>query len=178
MTRGTAKVTGTKNGLPKEFWKYQRKDVEDFVGIGWKVEEDDKQGLNPVNLLLPAKDIVYPQTRIIVKWKDGHFTLEGRSFIRRITTGSALDGDRVIYQKAEELEDSYRKKHRLYDIEDNDIEDDDIDTESDVSTRSNKARNRRHRSEPTRHSNPRSQSSRHRSEPARYSSPHSQSSRH
>ncbi|OQD85577.1 hypothetical protein PENSOL_c098G01514 [Penicillium solitum] len=82
--------------------------------------------------------------------KDDHFTLEGRSFIRRIITGSALDGDRVIYQKAEELEDSYRKKHGLYDIEDddiedddiedNDIEDDDIDTESDILTQSNTAR--------------------------------------
>ncbi|KAJ5932857.1 hypothetical protein N7516_007346 [Penicillium verrucosum] len=183
LTRGTAKVTGTKNGLPEEFWKYQRRDVEDLVGIGWKVEEDDEQGLNPLNLLLPAKDIVYPQTRILVKWKDGRFTLEGRSFIRRITTGSALDGDRVIYQRAEELEDSYRKKHGLFDIEDDDFEDDDfedddINTESDSSTQSNKARNRRHRSEPARYSNPRSQSSRHRSEPARYSSPHSQSSRH
>ncbi|KAJ5932806.1 hypothetical protein N7516_007295 [Penicillium verrucosum] len=178
MTRGTAKVTGIKNGLPEEFWKYQRKDVEDFVGIGWKVEEDDEQGVNPLNLLLPAKDIVYPQTRILVKWKDGRFTLEGRSFIRRITTGSALDGDRVIYQKAEELEDSYRKKHGLYDIEDDDIEDDDIDTESDISTQSNQTRNRRHRSEPARYSNTRSQSSRHRSEPAHYSNPRSQSSRH
>ncbi|KAJ9482119.1 hypothetical protein VN97_g11327 [Penicillium thymicola] len=173
MTRGTAKVTGVKNGLPEEFWKYQRKDVEDFVGIGWKVEEDDEQGFDPLNLLLPAKDIVYPQTRILVKWKDGRFTLEGRSFIRRITTGSALDGDRVIYQKAEELEDFYRKEHGLYDIED-----DDIDTESDSSAQSNKARNRRHRSEPARYSNSHSQSSRHRSEPARYPSPHSKSSRH
>ncbi|KOS36445.1 hypothetical protein ACN38_g12811, partial [Penicillium nordicum] len=190
MTRGTAKVTGVNNGLPEEFWKYQRKDVEDFVGIGWKVEEDDEQGFDPLNLLLPAKDIVYPQTRILVKWKDGRFTLEGRSFIRRITTGSALDGDRVIYQKAEELEDFYRKEHGLYDIED-----DDIDTESDSSAQSIKARNRRHRSEPARYpsphsessrhrsksarySNPRSQSSRHRSEPARYPSPHSESSRH
>ncbi|KAF7519524.1 hypothetical protein PCG10_009929 [Penicillium crustosum] len=187
LTRGTAKVTGTKNGLPEEFWKYQRRDVEDLVGIGWKVEEDDEQGLNPLNLLLPAKDIVYPQTRILVKWKDGRFTLEGRSFIRRITTGSALDGDRVIYQRAEELEDSYRKKHGLFDIEDDDFEDDDfedddfedddINTESDSSTQSNKARNRRHRSEPARYSSPHSQSSRHRSEPARSSNPRSQSSR-
>jgi hypothetical protein len=38
MTRGAAKVIGTRNGLPKEFWKYKRKDVENFIGIGWKIE--------------------------------------------------------------------------------------------------------------------------------------------
>jgi hypothetical protein len=162
-TRGTAKVTGTRNGLPEEFWKYQRKDVEDFIGIGWKVEDDDEQGLNPLNLLLPAKGIVYPETRILVKWKDGLFTLEGRTFIRRITAGSALDGDRVIYQKAEELENTYRRKHGLDDI------DEDYDSEvseparnsnqrrfesdddgSDASIQSSHNHNRRYRSEPAR----------------------------
>lgn len=190
LTRGTAKVIVIKNGLPEEFWKYKRKDVEDLIGIGWKVEEDDEQGFDPLNLLLPAKGITYPQTRILVKWKDGLFTLEGRSFIRRITSGSALDGDRVIYQKAEELETSYRKKHGLYDIED-----DDVYTESDRSVQSNKAYDRRHNSEPAHYSNPRSRRTttrledssdeendkstqsrqnrdkRYRSEPAHYSNP-------
>ncbi|KAJ5367183.1 hypothetical protein N7541_001124 [Penicillium brevicompactum] len=154
-TRGTAKVIGTKDGLPEEFWKYKRKDVENFIGIGWKIDEDDEQGLDPLNLLQPAKGIVYPQTRILVKWKDGVFTLEGRSFIRRITTGSALDGDRVIYQKAEELETTYRKKHGLDDIEDDDYGDEDSNSESDGSIQQNSGRNRRHRSEPARYSNPR-----------------------
>ncbi|KAJ5255840.1 hypothetical protein N7497_001550 [Penicillium chrysogenum] len=171
-TRGTAKVTGTRNGLPEEFWKYQRKDVEDFIGIGWKVEDDDEQGLNPLNLLLPAKGIVYPQTRILVKWKDGLFTLEGRTFIRRITAGSALDGDRVIYQKAEELESTYRRKHGLDDIdEDYDSEvseparntnqrrskttnhfvaSESDDDGSDASIQSSHNRSRRYRSEPAR----------------------------
>lgn len=154
-TRGTAKVIGTKDGLPEEFWKYKRKDVENFIGIGWKIDEDDEQGLDPLNLLQPAKGIVYPQTRILVKWKDGGFTLEGRSFIRRITTGSALDGDRVIYQKAEELETTYRKKHGLDDIEDDDYGDEDSNSESDGSIQQNSGRNRRHRSEPALYSNPR-----------------------
>ncbi|KAJ6136796.1 hypothetical protein N7497_012349 [Penicillium chrysogenum] len=171
-TRGTAKVIGTRNGLPEEFWKYQRKDVEDFIGIGWKVEDDDEQGLNPLNLLLPAKGIVYPQTRILVKWKDGLFTLEERTFIRRITAGSALDGDRVIYQKAEELENTYRRKHGLDDIdEDNDSEvseparntnqrrsktrnhfeaSESDDDGSDASIQSSHNHNRRYRSEPAR----------------------------
>ncbi|KAJ5302301.1 hypothetical protein N7508_007164 [Penicillium antarcticum] len=148
-TRGTAKVIGTRNGLPEEFWKYQRKDVENFVGIGWKVEEDDEQGLDPLGLLLPAKGIIYPQTRILVKWKDGLFTLEGRSFIRRITTGSVLDGDRVIYQKAEELETTYRQK---YGLDDEDY--DDEDTASDVSIRPKQARIEKHRSKLARYSDP------------------------
>jgi len=32
-TRGTAKVTGTRDRLPKKFWKYKRRDVENFLGI-------------------------------------------------------------------------------------------------------------------------------------------------
>jgi hypothetical protein len=195
MTRGTAKVAGVRNGLREEFWKYKRRDVEDFIGIGWKVEDDDEQGIYPLDLLLPAKGINYPQTRILVKWKDGIYTLEGRSFIRRITTGSTLDGDRVIYQKAEELETAYRKKHLLYDIED-----DDIDPESDGSTQPIATRNRRYRSGPARYSSSRSRRNhivassdeendvstqsrqtrdrRYLSEPARYSNPRSQNFRH
>ncbi|KAJ5860647.1 uncharacterized protein N7529_007957 [Penicillium soppii] len=154
-TRGTAKEIGTRDGHPEEFWKYKRKDVEDIIGIGWKIEQDDEQGLDPLNLLQPAKGMIYPQTRILVKWKDGIFTLEGRSFIRRITAGSALDGDRVIYQKAEELETNYRKKHGWNDIKDDDYDDEDSDSESDGSIEQDSGRNRRHRGKTARHSNPR-----------------------
>lgn len=143
-TRGTAKVTGTKNGLPEEFWKYKRKDVENILGIGWKIEDDNEEGLNPLSLLQPAKGASYPQTRILVKWKDGVITLEGRSFIRRITSGSALDGDRVIYQKAEELETAYRERHGLEDLGDDDYDEED----SDIGV----SRGRRYRSEPARYS--------------------------
>jgi hypothetical protein len=167
-SRGTAKVIGTRNGLPEELWKYKRKDVEDFIGIGWKVDEDDEQGLEPLNLLLPAQGISYPQTRILVKWKDGIFTVEGRSFIRRVTSGSALDGDRVIYQKAEELEYSYRRSHGL-----EDVEDDDIYTESDGSNQPRWTSRRRHFREPAFVSNSRSKKTKtgYRSEPVRHSDP-------
>lgn len=60
--------------------------------------------------------------------------------------GSALDGDRVIYQKAEDLEANYRKRYRLDDIEDAD------NIESDDSIPLASARSRRHRSEPARYS--------------------------
>ncbi len=66
-TRGNAKVTGTKNGLPQEFWKHKRKDVENILSIGWKVDDNDEDGLNPLNLLQPAKGAYYPQTRALVK---------------------------------------------------------------------------------------------------------------
>jgi hypothetical protein len=154
-TRGTAKELGKRDGLPEEFWKYKRKDVEDIIGIGWKIEQDDEQGLDPLNLLQPAKGMSYPQTRILVKWTDGAFTLEARSFIRRITAGSALDGDRVIYQKAEELETNYRKKHGWNDIEDDGYDDEDSNSESDGSIEQDGGRNRGHRGKTARHSNPR-----------------------
>lgn len=123
-TRGTAKVIGTKNGLPEEYWKYDRKHVDDLVGVGWKVEEDDENGIDALSLLRPEKGAVYPQTRTLVKWKDGTFTLEGRTFIRRITSGSSLDGDRVLYQKAQEMESTYRKKHGLDEVSDGESDDD------------------------------------------------------
>ncbi|KAJ6070715.1 hypothetical protein N7467_012034 [Penicillium canescens] len=156
QARGTAKLVTKRKGLVEEFWRWNRNHVEDFVGIGWKVEDDDEQGLDPLNLLLPAKGTIYPQTRILVKWKDGTVTLEGRSFIRRITVGSALDGDRVIYQKAEDLEANYRKRYGLDDIENGD------DIESDDSIPPASARSRRHRSEPARYSVPRRQKMRNR----------------
>lgn len=143
-TRGNAKISGTKNGLPEEFWKYKRRDVENILGIGWKIEDDDEEGLNPLSLLRPAKGASYPHTRALVKWKDGVITLEGRSFIRRISTGSALDGDRMIYQKAEELESAYRERHGLEDLGDDDYDEEDSDIEV--------SHGRRYRSEPARYS--------------------------
>ncbi|KAJ5649191.1 uncharacterized protein N7484_002914 [Penicillium longicatenatum] len=122
-TRGTAKVTGKRNDLPDEWWKYERKHVDDFVGVGWKVEEDDESSTDALSLIKPEKGALYPQTRTLAKWKDGVFTLEGRAFIRRITKGPALEGDRVLYQKAHEMESAYRAKHGLDEAE-NDTSDD------------------------------------------------------
>ncbi|KAJ5946388.1 hypothetical protein N7454_003227 [Penicillium verhagenii] len=187
QTRGTAKVLGTRDGVQDEFWSYTREGVEDIVGIGWKVEDDNEDGLNPLDLIEPAKGAIYPQTRILVKWRDGVSTLEGRSFIRRITVGSALDGDRVIYQKAEELELSYRQKHgleALYDdgdeYEESDEESDGTGEESDNSIQPRPVQSRRYRSEPThgkhrhnaedytKHNRDVEAYRRHRSEPARH----------
>jgi hypothetical protein len=67
QARGTAKVVTKRKGLVEEFWRWNRNHVDDFVGIGWKVEDDDEEGLDPLNLLLPAKGTIYPQTRILVK---------------------------------------------------------------------------------------------------------------
>lgn len=69
--------------------------------------------------------------------------LEGRLFIRRIYTGSALDGDRIIYQKAEELESAYRERHGLEDLGDDDYDEEDSDIEV--------SHGRRYRSEPVRY---------------------------
>ncbi|CAI7615416.1 unnamed protein product [Penicillium pancosmium] len=152
QTRGTAKVSETKGGLPEERWAYTRDDVEDIIGIGWKIEDDDEEGFDPIDLLRPAKGAIYPHTRALVTWKDGIASLEGRAFIRRITTGSALDGDRVIYQKANEHEIAYRKKYGLEVYNDNAYDDRDPDTESDSTVNSRRSRNRRHHSKPTRSS--------------------------
>lgn len=126
-TRGTAKAKIEKNGIPEEIWKYGREHVEDIIGVGWKVEDDDESDLNPLSLIRPGKGTLYPQTRVLVKWKDRKFTLEGRAFIRRITSGSSLDGDRVLYQKACEMESTYRLKHGLAEIVDDESDDGSIE---------------------------------------------------
>ncbi|OQE16767.1 hypothetical protein PENSTE_c023G02329 [Penicillium steckii] len=110
-TRGSQKVPLIKNDIPSEEWKFGRQHVEDIRGIGWKVEDDDEVGIDPLSFIRPVPNSVYPQTRAWVKWKDGKSTLEGRQFIRRITNGSSLQGDQVIYQKAEDLETAYRLRH-------------------------------------------------------------------
>ena len=118
-TRGTAKeVVEDDDGVLDEYWKYNRRDVAGILGIGWKIEDDDEDTINPLSLLQPVKGALYPQTRALVKWRDGTRTVEGRSFIRRITMGSSLDGDRTIYQKAMEMEKAYRENQGLEDYED------------------------------------------------------------
>jgi hypothetical protein len=59
----------------------------------------------------------------------------------------------VIYQKAEELETTYRKKNRWNNIEDDDYEDEDSNSETDGLIEQASGRNRRHRGEAARHSN-------------------------
>ncbi|KAJ6084954.1 hypothetical protein N7499_004583 [Penicillium canescens] len=153
----------TKDGLPEEHWEYTGNDVEDIIGISWKIEDDDEEGVNPLDLLRPAKGAIYPLTRALVTWKDGITTLEGRAFIRRITTGSALDGDRVIYQKAEEFEAVYCETHGLGEYDDGVYDDRDRGIESDSSVSSKRARNRRHHTEPGRSSRSTKKKSKHQS---------------
>ncbi|KAJ6118837.1 hypothetical protein N7471_013457 [Penicillium samsonianum] len=118
-TRGTAReVDEDDDGVLDEHRKYSRSDVAGILGIGWKMDGDDEDGINPLLLLQPTKGGLYPQTRALVKWRDGTRTVEGRSFIRRITMGSSLDGDKTIYQKAVEMEKAYRKDQGLDDYED------------------------------------------------------------
>ncbi|KAJ5469739.1 hypothetical protein N7539_007692 [Penicillium diatomitis] len=141
--RGSAKIISSKNGLEHEVWKYTREDVEDILGIGWKIEEDDEEGFDALDAIQATKDACYPQTRALVKWKDGAITLETRSFIRRISSGSKLDADRMIFQKAVELETAYRKKHGLSD----DVDSNHSGQESDADQSKDKAyrdRSRRH----------------------------------
>lgn len=66
--------------------------------------------------MIPEAGAVYPETRVLVEWRDGLKTLENRSFIRRIANGSCLDGDRLVFQNAKELEEAYREDNAITDI--------------------------------------------------------------
>lgn len=98
-----------------ERWRYDRTDVQGIIGVGWKMryDEEEEDDLEPLEAIFPRRHFTYPQTRILVKWTDGAVTLEDRTFIRRITKGSALQGDRVIYEKAVDQEKRYCRAERL-----------------------------------------------------------------
>ncbi|KAL2817075.1 hypothetical protein BDW59DRAFT_166108 [Aspergillus cavernicola] len=106
ITRGNAKIRTKTNGMTQETYKYSRDDVQDIRGVGWKVEDDDDTNATALALIRPSQDR-YPHTRVLVEWKQGGTTLERRGFIRRITKGGGLAGDRMIYMKAKELENAY-----------------------------------------------------------------------
>lgn len=90
-----------------ERWLYDRTDVQGIIGVGWKMKDDEEDEVEPLKAIYPERYVTYPHTRILIKWTDGAVTLEDRSFVRRITKGSALQGDRVIYQKALDQETRY-----------------------------------------------------------------------
>ncbi|GFF60861.1 hypothetical protein IFM51744_10511 [Aspergillus udagawae] len=69
------------------------KKVDDIIGVGWKIEDDDEAGVNTLELIQPRKSVIYPHTRVVVKWKDGQTSLERRGFIQRIANGTSLNGD-------------------------------------------------------------------------------------
>ncbi|KAK5728173.1 hypothetical protein LTS12_027357 [Elasticomyces elasticus] len=106
-TRGNAKSRIETNNVHQEVWKYSRHDVSDIIGVGWKVEDDDEAYTNALASIRPVKYASYPHTRVLVKWNDGNITLERRGFIQRIVNGNSINGDRIIYFKARELENAY-----------------------------------------------------------------------
>lgn len=106
-TRGNSKSTVPMNGINQEVWKYSRNEVLDIIGVGWKVDGDDEANRNALALFRPERYATYPHKRVLVKWKDGHITLEHRASVRRIANGNSFNGDRMIYMKAKELEDAY-----------------------------------------------------------------------
>ncbi|PWY96025.1 hypothetical protein BO94DRAFT_581168 [Aspergillus sclerotioniger CBS 115572] len=116
-------------GSRREVWKYSRADVQDILGVGWKVYDDDDDSSGNALLEIRPKQEYYPHTRILIRWKSGQTSLERRGFMRRITAGSSLNGDRVIYTKAREMETAYWG----YDPEDY-SEERSTDSDSDSST--------------------------------------------
>lgn len=144
-TRGNSKSTLPINGINQEVWKYSRNEVLDIIGVGWKVEDDDEANLNALALIRPERYATYPHTRVLVKWKDGHITLERHAFVRRIANGNSFNGDRIIYMKAKELEDAYWG----YDVEEH--RDHDSDSDDDRSSDEYRRHHRR-TSSPGKHS--------------------------
>ncbi|KAL2801736.1 hypothetical protein BJX63DRAFT_416682 [Aspergillus granulosus] len=94
-TRGSAKITLKSNK------------VQDIIGVGWKVEDNNNASANALALIRPVKDATYPYIQVLVKWKDQNVSLERRAFVRRITHGNGLNSDWLIYLKAKELENAY-----------------------------------------------------------------------
>lgn len=137
ITPGNRKGYRKTNGMTEEFWENSRDDVLDIVGVGWKVDDDDGVGTNALASIRPIRDTIYPHTRVLVKWKkNGQTSLERRGFVRRIASGNKINGDRMIYLKAKELENAYWG----YDVEedsDNDF-DDGHSSRSEESSRRNK----------------------------------------
>ncbi|KAL4769103.1 hypothetical protein BDW60DRAFT_210340 [Aspergillus nidulans var. acristatus] len=76
-----------------ERWMYDRSHVQGIIGVGGKIkyDEEEEDDLEPLDAILPRRH-----------------SLEDRAFVRRITKGSALQGDSVIYEKALDQETRYR----------------------------------------------------------------------
>lgn len=145
-TRGNKKmIVKDDGGSTREAWAYTRNQVDDIVGVGWKIEDDDEAGVNALGLIRPRKGAMYPHTRVVVKWKDGQTSLERRGFIRRIANGTSLNGDRMIYLKAREMEKTY-----WGDEFNGETEESDTGNESETTQSTKRSRHLRHRSRPSR----------------------------
>ncbi|KAH2761569.1 hypothetical protein KXW10_000391 [Aspergillus fumigatus] len=149
QTRGNKKIILTDDrGIKREAWEYTRNQVDDIVGVGWKIEDDDEAGVNALELIQPRKSAVYPHTRVVVKWKDGQTSLERRGFIRRIANGTSLNGDRMIYLKAREMEKTYWGDE-FYDKAE-ESEESDSDYETDTTQPKKKSRHGGHQNQSSR----------------------------
>ncbi|RHZ48748.1 uncharacterized protein CDV56_103023 [Aspergillus thermomutatus] len=146
QTRGNKKmIIKDDRGSIREAWEYTRNQVDDIVGVGWKIEDDDEAGVNALELIRPRKCAMYPHTRVVVKWKDGQTSLERRGFVRRIANGTSLNGDRMIYLKAREMEKTY-----WGDEFDGETEESDSGNETETTQSTKRSRHLRHRSRPSR----------------------------
>ncbi|KAE8396153.1 hypothetical protein BDV23DRAFT_193010 [Aspergillus alliaceus] len=67
---------------------------------------------------IPGETWKYGRRDVFNILGDGEITLETGAFVRRIANGSILDGDRLVYQKAKELEEAYREDNRAADLGD------------------------------------------------------------
>ncbi|OGM39289.1 hypothetical protein ABOM_012147 [Aspergillus bombycis] len=113
-SRGREKVSAiTEFGTVEEKWRYNRGDVRTILAVAWKVDDDDEEGIEPLDLLWPEAYAVYPCTKAIIMWKDKVVTLEDRAFLRRAIKGSSLQKAQVIYQKALKQEIRYRRSEGL-----------------------------------------------------------------
>lgn len=97
--RGNEKeIFENQRGRPGERYKYTREYVHGIIGVGWKVHDDNKEDLEPLDLVRLELRAIYRETKVFVRWKNNKVvTLKDRIFVRRITKGSSLQGDRVIY---------------------------------------------------------------------------------
>ncbi|KAF4182500.1 hypothetical protein CNMCM8694_006756 [Aspergillus lentulus] len=147
QTRGNKKIILTDDrGRIREAWEYTRNQVDDIVGVGWKIEDDDEAGVNALELIRPRKSAMYPHTRVVVKWKDGQTSLERRGFIRRIANGTSLNGDRMIYLKAREMEKTYWGDEFYDEAEESEESESDYETDTTQPRKKSRRRGRQNRS--------------------------------
>ncbi|KAF7173681.1 hypothetical protein CNMCM5623_005905 [Aspergillus felis] len=100
-------------GEEDKHWKYNHNNIAGIIGVGWKIKDNDEDEIEPLELVKPKPYATYPHTQVLIRWKGGQVTLEDRAFIRRITRGSSIQGDQVIYQKALTQEVRYRRSEGL-----------------------------------------------------------------
>lgn len=110
IRRGNTKRIIPENGIKKEVWKWGREHVKRIVGVGFKIAEDEEHGGKSKITMNPSyAQGSYPQTRLLVEWKDGNMTLEERSFGCRILQTK----NEGIYSFLSVMEDAYWERHGL-----------------------------------------------------------------